>query len=34
MSDCCRFAQAVLSLSPMEEFDVDFDLGVEQGNSG
>ena len=30
MSDYCRFAQAVLSMPPMEEFDVEFDLGVEQ----
>ena len=29
MSDYCRFAQAVLSLPHMEDFDVDFDLGVE-----
>jgi len=30
MSDYCRFAQAILSLPPMEGFDADFDLGVEQ----
>ena len=29
MSDYCRFAQAVLSLPPMEGFDADFDLRVE-----
>ena len=34
MSDYCRFAQAVLSLPPMERFDANFDLGVEQGDSG
>ena len=28
----CRFVQAVLSLRPMEGFD--FDMGIEQGNSG
>jgi len=34
MSEYCTFAQAVLSLPPMEGFDVDFDLGIEQGDSG
>ena len=29
MSDYCRFAQVVLSLPPMQGFDVDFNLGVE-----
>ena len=33
MSDYCRFAQAILSLPPMEGLDADFDLGVEQVNS-
>jgi len=33
MGDYCKFAQAVLSLSPIKGFDVDFDLGIEQGNS-
>jgi len=33
MSDYCTFAQAVLSLPPMEGFDADFDLGVELGDS-
>ena len=33
MSDYCRFAQVVLSMAPIEEFDVDFDLGVEQVDS-
>jgi len=33
MSDYYRFAQSVLSSPPIEGFDVDFDLGVEQGNS-
>jgi len=33
MSDYCRFAQDVLSLPPMEGFDTDFDLGIEQGDS-
>jgi len=30
MSDYCRFAQTVLSMPPMEGFDADFDVGVEQ----
>jgi len=29
-----RFAKAVLSLAPMEGIDVDFDLGIEQDDSG
>ena len=33
MSDSCRFSQVVLSLLPIEGFDIDFDLGVEQGDS-
>ena len=33
ISDYCRFAQVVLSMPPMEGFDADFDLGVEQVNS-
>jgi len=34
MSDYYMFAQAVLSLPPVEGFDIDFDLGVEQGDNG
>jgi len=34
MSEYCRFAQSVLSLAPMEGFDADFDLGIEQRNGG
>jgi len=30
MGDYCRFVQVVLSMPPMDEFDVDFYLGVEQ----
>ena len=33
MNDYCRFAQTVLSMPPMEGFDADFDLGVEQVDS-
>jgi len=33
ISDYCIFAQAVLSMPPMEGFDADFDLGVEQVGS-
>ena len=33
ISDYYRFAEAILSFAPIEGFDVDFDLGVEQGNS-
>ena len=33
MSDYCRFAQAVLSMPPMEGFNVEFDLGVKQVDS-
>ena len=29
MSEYCRFAQAVLSLPPIEGFDADFDLEIE-----
>jgi len=32
MSNCCRFAQTVLSMPPMEGFDVDFNVGVEWVN--
>jgi len=34
MSDYCMFAQVVLSLHLMEGFDADFDLRVEQSESG
>ena len=34
MSDYCRFAQVVLSLPPMQGVDTNFDLGIEQVNSG
>ena len=34
MSDYCKFAQVVLSLPHMERVDVDFDLGIEQDDSG
>ena len=30
MSDYCRFAQTVLTMPPVEGFDADFDVGVEQ----
>ena len=30
MSEYCRFAQVVHSMPPLEGFDVDFDVGVEQ----
>jgi len=33
MSDYCRFMHIVHSMSPMEGFDADFELGVEQVNS-
>ena len=33
MSDYYRFAQVALSMPPMEGFDADFDLWVEQVNS-
>jgi len=33
MSEYCRFAQVILSLSHVEGFDADFDLGVKQGDS-
>jgi len=33
MSNYCRFAQTVLSLPPIEGFDADFDLGLEQIDS-
>jgi len=32
MSDYYRFSQAILSLPPMEGFDTEFNLGVEQGD--
>ena len=34
MSDYCRFAKVVLSFPPLEGVDVDFDVGIEQDNSG
>jgi len=34
MSDYCKFAQVVLSLTPMEGVDLDFDMGIEHDNSG
>jgi len=33
MSDHCRFAQAVLSLPPIEGFDACFDWGIERCDS-
>jgi len=33
ISNYCWFMQAVLSMAPMEGFDVDFDLGLEQVDS-
>jgi len=33
MSDYCRFAQAILSLPPMEGLDIDFDFGAKQVDS-
>ena len=33
ISDYCMFAQVVLSLPRMEGVDIDFDLGIEQGDS-
>ena len=34
MIDYCRFAQVVLSFTYMQGLDADFDLRVEQGDSG
>ena len=33
MSDCCRFAQTILSWPPIEGVDIDFHLGIEQDDS-
>ena len=30
MSDYCRFAQTVLCMPPVEGFDVDFDVGLDE----